>query len=148
MGKLDEPIASAKKLILKREAMRLKPYTDTTGHLTIGVGRNLTDRGISESEALHLFANDLMYFYKELERVLPWFKRLDDVRQLALVSMAFNLGVEGLLKFQRMLRALAYKRWSTASDEALDSLWARQVGFRAEEVALMFKLGEFPHGYD
>jgi lysozyme len=41
------------------EGVRLHPYTDTVGKLTIGVGRNLADMGISDAEATVLLQNDI-----------------------------------------------------------------------------------------
>lgn len=136
----------AKKLLLKHEGLSLTPYTDTEGNITIGVGRSLSTRGITESEALHLLANDIVYFHKELLHFVPWYYKLDAVRQLALLDMAVNMGVTGLLGFKHMLRAIKAGRWTVAEIEALDSKWARQVGKRAETVARMLKTGELPDG--
>ncbi len=141
---LRSPLLTAKALLIHQEGLILKPYKDTVGKLTIGVGRNLEDTGISESEAHHLLANDILKRYKELTERLPWFKRLDDVRQLALLSMAFNLGTDGVLKFHRMLAYLHVKDYETAANESLNSKWATQVGRRAREVAEMIRTGELP----
>ncbi len=134
-------LQTAKALLLKHEGLRLKPYQCTAGKLTIGVGRNLESRGITESEAMHLLANDIMQTYRELGEKLPWFRTLDDTRQLALVDMAFNLGVDGLLRFKRMLAYLHVKDYAKAAAEALDSLWAKQVGARALTIADMISTG-------
>ena len=141
---LPNPITMAKRLLIHQEGLRLKPYYDSTGHLTIGVGRNLTANGISEAEAMHLLANDIVRTYRELSDKFPWYSRLDDVRQLALLSMAFNLGMGGLLGFKIMLAALADKRYKDAASAALNSKWATQVGHRAVEIADMLKTGKLP----
>jgi lysozyme len=135
------PLSQAKALLIHQEAIRLKPYYDSRGNLTIGVGRCLTTKGISEEEAMHMLANDIVSTYRELAEKIFWFNHCDDVRQLALVSMAFNLGVEGLLEFKTMLTALHDRRWEDAAKAAMDSAWAREVGVRAQEVADMFKTG-------
>ena len=62
-------------------------------------------------------------------------------RQLALLSMAFNLGGPRLAGFVKMRRAIAMQDWRAAADAALDSLWARQVGSRATELARMLERG-------
>lgn len=143
---LSSPLSTAKSLLMMQEGMKLKPYTDTAGKLTIGVGRNLDDRGITEAEALHLLANDIVYYWRELSETFPWFNRLDDVRQLALLSMVFNLGIGGLLRFTQMLSALSCKDYNRAAAEALNSHWATQVGKRATDTAAMFRTGELPDG--
>ncbi|WP_276756553.1 glycoside hydrolase family protein [Pseudoalteromonas marina] len=127
----------------KHEGLRLKPYTDTVGKLTLGIGRNLEDKGITEQEALFMLNNDVDYFYGQLNKKLTWFKSLDDARQNVLVNMAFNLGVAGLLSFVNTLSAISYSHYSQASREMLNSKWAKQVGYRAEELAEQMRTGEY-----
>lgn len=117
------------------------PYRDTVGKLTIGIGRNLDDRGITESEARHLLDNDIARFVDELNRRLPWWSGLSEPRQRALANMAFNLGTDGLLGFKRMLDAMRAGDFVKASEEALDSKWARQVGQRAGRISTLIKEG-------
>lgn len=145
MVMLTNPLTAARKLLMKHEGLRLKVYKDTVGKETIGYGRNLVDRGITEAEAEHLLANDIIYHYKQLTERLPWTKDLDDVRQLALLSMTFNMGIEGVLKFKRMLDALERKDFTQAAISALDSKWRTQVGKRATEIANMLQTGELPN---
>lgn len=125
----------------RHEGLRLKPYRDAVGKLTIGYGRNLEDRGISEDEAGFMLDNDIDQVVAELER-LPLYLGLDSVRQTVLANMAFNMGVPTLLEFRRMLGALAEKDWDRAADEMLDSKWARQVGSRAVELSELMRRGE------
>lgn len=125
----------------RHEGLRLKPYTDTVGKLSIGVGRNLTDRGISEAEAGVLLANDIEIVRIELSNAAPWWLRLDDVRQRVLADMAFNLGVPVLLTFSVMLAAVKRGDFALASAEMLRSRWAEQVGERAQRLARMMRTG-------
>jgi lysozyme len=127
----------------KHEGLRLKPYTDTVGKLTLGVGRNLEDKGITEQEALFMLNNDVDYFYGQLNKKLTWFKSLDDARQNVLVNMAFNLGVAGLLSFKNMLEECKNEQYNFASIEMLDSKWAKQVGYRSKELAQQMLTGEY-----
>jgi lysozyme len=122
------------------EGIRLKPYTDTVGKLTIGVGRNLDDKGLSRSEALYLLANDIDETRRALMLALPWFNRTDPVRQEALVNMGF-MGVRRLLGFKRMLAAMAEQDYETAANEAMNSKWAGQVGERAERISAQIRTG-------
>jgi len=122
---------------------RHKAYRDSLGIMTIGYGRNLDERGISEDEARYLLANDVADHRNELIVHLPWVQGLDEVRQAALVDMAFNIGIPRLMGFKKMLAACREKDWITAAKEMLDSRWAEQVGFRAVELAEMMKSGEW-----
>ena len=65
------------------------------------------------------------------------FARAGRRRQLALMSMAFNLGAPRLGGFRRMRAAIQSGDWHQAAREALDSRWASQVGTRAGEIADM-----------
>jgi lysozyme len=126
------------------EGERLKPYRCTAGKLTIGVGRNLDDRGITREESAMLLDGDIRLLEIELFRALPWASALDDVRQRVLLDMAFNLGLPGLLLFKRTLEAIRTGQYQQAATMMLDSLWARQVGQRAERLARMMATGATP----
>lgn len=123
------------------EGVRLKPYLDTVGKTTIGVGRNLTDNGITAAEARVLLQNDLFRVANELDRVAPWWREMSQVRQNALVNMAFNLGLPRLLTFKKMMVALENGNFETAWAEAMGSKWAAQVGERANRIADCFIKG-------
>lgn len=123
------------------EGVRLKPYLDTVGKTTIGIGRNLTDNGITAAEAKVLLQNDLFRVANELDRVAPWWREMSQVRQNALVNMAFNLGLPRLLTFKKMMVALENGNFETAWAEAMGSKWAAQVGERANRIADCFIRG-------
>jgi lysozyme len=123
------------------EGVRLKPYRCTAGRLTIGVGRNLDDVGITAEEADYLLENDLGRATADLDRALPWWRGLSEARQRALANMAFNMGLGRLLGFKAMLAALRAGRWEEAAAEALDSAWAQQVGPRAARIAATIREG-------
>jgi lysozyme len=127
-------------LELKRdEGLRLKPYKDTVGKLTIGVGRNLDDVGISEDEAMLMLENDLIIAFKEAQRVVPDFLKKPQQVQRALVNMIFNMGTTRFLGFAKMLDAIDKDDFKLAAQEALDSKWASQVGPRAIRIARLFE---------
>jgi lysozyme len=133
--------------LIRDEGLRLKPYTDAAGKLTIGVGRNLTDRGISHEEAMALLQNDIAAHTALLDRELPWWTRLEEPRQLALANMAFNLGVgptpeqpEGkLLGFKTFLSLLAGGDYAAAADDLAGTRWASQVGARATRIIAVIR---------
>lgn len=121
--------------LIQDEGLRLKPYRCTAGRLSIGVGRNLEDRGIGESEALLLLDNDIKDFWEQLRGRLPWLEKAPERVQEAVVNMAFNLGVNGLLGFKETLALMQTEKYDEAARAMLASKWARQVGKRAERLA-------------
>ena len=126
----------------KHEAVKLKPYIDSVGKLTIGVGRNLDDVGITAAEADFLLQGDIDRVTRGLLARYPiWFADLDPVRQAVLVNMAFNLGVAGLAAFTTTLAAVAAHQFDLAARAMLNSTWATQVGARATEVATQMRTG-------
>lgn len=135
-------LAALRAQLQVHEGLRLKPYTDPTGHLTIGVGRNLSDVGITPDEADLLLDNDIARTLGFLLVRYPWVEHLDDVRQRVVIDMAFNLGVEGLGRFARFLEAARTGDYESAAAEMLASRWADQVKTRAVTLARMMRTGE------
>jgi lysozyme len=131
-----------KNLLVQHESYKQFPYIDTTGHLTIGIGRNLKDRGISLNEALYLLDEDAQYFTSKLSGTLQFWDGLNEARQIALVDMCFNMGLQGLLGFKEMMLAIEAQDFDRAAQEMLDSKWATQVGERATSLARIMKSGE------
>jgi lysozyme len=123
------------------EGVRRFPYTDTVGKLTVGVGRNLSDRGLSDDEIDYLLQNDITLVIDDLNRALPWWVELSPVRQRVLANMAFNLGLSRLKGFTRMLSAMRRKDFAAAAQEMRSSKWAEQVGARAERLARLMEAG-------
>ena len=130
-------------ILIKHEGLRLKPYNDTVGKLTVGVGRNLYDVGISKDEAMYLLNNDIEKVLFQCSKEFPWLPNLTDARKDVIYSMAFNLGMFGLLKFKKFLEAVAHGDYEEAKLEMLNSRWAMQVGNRAIELSKMMETGEY-----
>ena len=127
----------------RHEGLRLKAYKCTRNKTTIGFGRNLDDRGITEREAELMLENDVLFLMSVLPNKIKFFNELDKVRADVLVNMAFNLGVNGLLNFKKMLAAMDDGYFTLAAAEMLDSKWAFQVGDRALELSEQMKTGEY-----
>ena len=121
-------------LLRVHEGYRQFPYADTLGIQTIGYGRNLESRGISEPEASELLANDI----KAAEDILDsydYYFNLSGQRKAVLIDMMVNMGAPKFAGFKRMHAALAAKDYNMAAIEMLDSKWAEQVGQRALTLA-------------
>lgn len=128
------------------EGVRNFAYKCSADMITIGVGRNIDENGglgLSMDEIDYLLANDIQRCRTELE-TFSWFDDLDSVRQDALINLCFNLGMTRLLGFKNALARMAEGKYQEAADEFLDSRWATQVGYRANDVAEMIKTGRYP----
>jgi len=150
--------------LITHEGLRLEVYKDSLGIDTIGIGRNLEDRGItkeeldwmdipnmaivhtmgiSEADAMYLAENDVQIVEEELVRAHPCVNKLDAVRQLVVMDMAFNMGVPRLCKFKKMWNAIHEENYIAAAKEMLDSRWAVQVKSRSTKLANAMHNGEF-----
>ena len=123
------------------EGVEHKPYTDTVGKLTIGVGRNLDDRGLSDDEIDYILANDIKIGEDELDVWWKDWRTMDETRQRVVADMLFNMGRPTLAKFKNFLSALQEQDYERASVEMMDSNWARQVKGRADTLARMMRDG-------
>lgn len=130
-------------MLVDHEGMRRKPYRCTAGKLTIGVGRNLDDRGISPDEAMYMLANDIKDSRRELSAAFPWFDKLDEVRQAVLIDMCVNLGLSRLQGFRNTLALIGVGKYEAAAQEMLNSKWAEQVGRRAQRLSRMMATGRW-----
>lgn len=134
-------------MLLVHEGKKRFVYRCTSNALTIGVGRNIDPNkggiGLSDDEILYMLRNDIKRVYDELDSNLPWFKDLDDVRQDVLQDMCFNMGINRLLNFRKMLAAVELGLYDRASDELLNSKYAEQVKGRALKLARMMKEGKY-----
>lgn len=134
-------LAKLQRQLIRDEDERLKPYLDSVGKTTIGVGRNLDDVGISKEESRIMLNNDIARVIGQMIRY-SWFRDQTAPRKRALANMCFNLGLPKLLMFKKMIAALKVRDFDKASAEALDSKWARQVGNRAIRIAETIKTGK------
>ena len=127
------------------EGKRNKVYKDSLGIETIGVGRNLRDRGLTDEEIGILLRNDIAAVCADLDRELPWWRLMSDARQRALANMCFNMGIgnekKGLLSFKNTLAAMKTGNYIMAAAGMRASKWAVQVGARAERLAKMMEAG-------
>ena len=123
-----------KDVLIAHEGLKLKPYHCTADKLTIGIGRNLEDVGITVNEAVYLLENDIRRVTKELDDRIPFWNNLSPNKQIVLASMAFQLGVNGLMQFKRMLAAAQLGDDKRVAREMRDSKWFRQTPNRANDL--------------
>lgn len=136
------------RLLLRDEGIRLEPYKDHLGFWTVGVGHVIDRRKggslpvwvkpsfpLDEAEAKQLLRADIRQKEIGLDGALPWWRGLSDVRKAVLVSMAFQMGVGGVLQFKNTLKAVQEGRWADAAKGMRDSRWHSQTTERAERLA-------------
>ena len=149
--------------LVLHEGLELLPYKDTLNIDTIGIGRNLEHRGLSEEELAHigkdisdicewgitkeqayyLAENDVKIVEKEVCKSHPCVIELDEIRQRVIIDMAFNMGVPRLNKFVKMWKAIDEENFAEAKIQMLDSRWANQVGNRAVRLSNAMETGEW-----
>lgn len=134
------------------EGVRYSPYTDTTGNQTIGVGRNMKANPIpaiwkfplTDAQVNQLLAEDIQTASASLDRFLPWWRSLDEVRQRVLANMVYNMGIGTLLTFRNTLTDIKLGFYVAAASGMRASLWAKQVGQRAQRLATAMASGVMP----
>ena len=128
-------VVIARQFLKKHEGFRSLVYLDTVNKRTIGYGRNLDDKGITEDEADYLLDNDIVECLKDLSSFLACWNSLSDYQQAALIDFRFNLGHTGFRKFKKAIAALEAGDYKEAAAQIMDSRYASQVGRRAEDIA-------------
>lgn len=161
-------LARTEEQLILHEGLELKVYPDTEGYLTVGVGYNVSARGweffektigrklghlpvdqirVTREEALLVLRADIIRIQKVVQKLLPEFDQLEEVRQRVCVDMSFNMGMKAL-NFKKAIDALRRKDWSRVARELYSSKWARQVDDgeggrfgRADRLAQMMLTG-------
>jgi len=146
-------------IIVKRlefhEGLKLFPYYCTAHKLSIGIGHNIEarpwtdeerkaigdwEKGITKNMAYMICRNDVNLCLEKL-KTLDFWKSLDEERQYALIDLCFQIGFAGLKKFRKMLKAMSEKDFKTASEQCLDSTYAKQTPKRSKRIAKLIKTG-------
>lgn len=156
----DEFLRLIQDRLLFNEGFRSKPYFCIKGKQTIGIGRNLDanpitpeeekvigakwiSEGITKNGALYLLRNDIEKVLKQLNKELPWWNTMNQDRQYVMIDLCFQLGINGLLKFKKTLNYLMDSEYKLASDELLNSNYAKQTPKRAKRNSDCIKCGKY-----
>ena len=124
-------------MLIKNEGMMCNLYKCKSDKHTIGVGRNLTDNGISEEESIYLLKNDIKRVYANLDKHWPVWRSFPYKAQKVCIDLTFNLGINGFMNFRRTRALMEMGMWLQASEELLDSKYTLQVGDRAYRNSAM-----------
>lgn len=143
---------------IREEGLKLQPYICPAGYLTIGIGHNLQtnpltaeekkvcgdyNQGITRNAAVMIFRNDIKKLDQQLYKYISFYGWLDDERQYALLDMAFNMGLVGLLQFRKMLYSMEIGDYRGAAKEVLNSKYAKDVPNRAKRMAKIIETGDY-----
>jgi lysozyme len=131
-----------KHYIVNNEEYSKFPYTDTKGNITIGIGYNLSARGMPDSWVNNQYNDDVTYHYNNLVDTYPWFLKLSEARQIVLIDMCFNLGWKGFQEFKNLIDALSENDFVRAKYEILHSLLHKDAPDRTESNAKIMEKGE------
>lgn len=123
------------------EGVRDRPYRDSVGKLTIGIGRNLDEVGVNAGEIELMLENDMTRAEAASSRLVLNFDDLSDARKAAIANMVFNMGERTFGGFTTTIQAIEEGRWDDAAAAMLDSKWATQVGPRAQRLAQQMRQG-------
>lgn len=148
-------LVEIKKRLEFHEGFKAEPYFCSEGKRTIGIGRNLEAKPFTEAERLviknpeHitkqeaylLLENDIKETINLLENMVRCYSKLDDERQYALIDMGFQMGVSGVCQFKKMLAAMDAGDFEKATQECLNSVYAKQTPERADRIARLIRSG-------
>lgn len=127
--------------LIKHEGLRLKPYRCTAGKLTIGIGRNLDDKGITKDEALYLLDNDITECILDLKTIFPEWEILSYNRSKVLIDLRFQLGAKGFRDFKRLIQGVLTSDWKLFGRSIRESKLYKQAKNRCEDNIKLMEEG-------
>ena len=143
-------------LLEYEEGYREKPYYCSKGYPTIGIGKRIGPCNAPLSHYEFTCSKPMAYMWldEEVSKIqaqlvqYKWYVDQTESRKVILVSMAYQMGVQGLLGFRNMIKALERKHYTTAFREALDSKWyKRDTPERAMRHATVLQHGDLMKVY-
>jgi len=132
--------------LTRDEGFRERAYRDHLGFLTIGIGFMIdpdhNGAAVMPKAVADLWLRDIIKKREfALDNEIPWWRELSDARQRALLNLSYQIGVKGLLKFEKMLGLMKAGKFNMAAMEALDSRWSSQTPKRAARIAELIRSG-------
>lgn len=138
------------------EGFRRVPYKDTKGIWTNGVGCNLASHKLlgkdgkplsmdpwSDAEIFQHLDEDIASAWSEIDKHIPWVRRMDQIRSRVVLNMMFNMGWPVLSQFKNTLRYMQVGLYGEAADGMANSLWAKQVKGRATRLIARMRTGHY-----
>ena len=146
-------------LLNYEEGFSEKPYYCSAGYPTIGIGKRIGPKGAPLSQYQFTVSKQLaaVWLSEELQQkvtdmsahanITSAMAACNDARKAILISMAYQMGADGLAKFANTLKAVAEQRWGDAANGMLNSSWAKQTPNRAKRHAKQMLTGEWSPEY-
>ncbi|WP_237929953.1 glycoside hydrolase family protein [Buttiauxella sp. S19-1] len=147
-------------LLEQEEGTKTKPYIDSLGYPTTGVGFKLGPQGAPIGHYtftltqptidawLQSLVDTTVSSMKSNSVIAPALPHCNQPRFDILTSMAYQMGVSGVAGFKNMLKAIEAENWSEAASQMLDSTWAKQTPDRAQRHAAVMKSGQWQPTYN
>ncbi|EAA8279672.1 glycoside hydrolase family protein [Salmonella enterica] len=147
-------------LLKVEEGVSHKPYIDALGYPTVGVGFKLGPQGANLKNYTFCLTDNVIeaWLQENINRVYKSMQQNEKINQALLcsnsvrtdilISMAYQMGVNGLAGFNSMLMAITEQEWNNAADEMRRSIWAKQTPKRAERHAAVIESGQWAPVYN
>lgn len=146
-------LADLRAELIRDESRETKPYFDSEGFVSIGIGRNLVGNPLTDEERAFgkkhgwgsdafielLYSNDIGAVFADLDRNFPWWRTMPAPRRRGLANMRFQLGRNTFRDFKKSLTLLEAGRFADAGRELRKSLWYRQTPLRAERTIALIE---------
>ena len=142
-------------LLNYEEGFSAKPYYCSAGYPTIGIGQRIGPKGaplklyeftVSKSLAAIWLAEKVKETLADMdkyENIRAAMAACNEPRQAILISMAYQMGADGLSKFTNTLKSVATQNWHAAQAGMLASKWAKQTPNRANRHAIQMLTGNW-----
>ena len=125
--------------IKKHEGFVEHVYDDSLGIPTIGYGFAIKDLILDEDIAEEILIRKLERLKRSAYNRFKWLEDSPIEIQEVVIEMCYQLGVRGVSKFKKTISFLKNGDWVKASEEMLDSLWAKQTPNRAKNLSNIVK---------
>jgi lysozyme len=134
-------------MLKRHEGYKTKPYQDSLGLWTIGIGHLIGDgkslppewdREFSDQEVLDIFAKDYAVHSKAAMKI-PGFDKLDAIWQASLIDITFNMGPAWWHSWKIFQQQLLSGDLAGAIDNLAGSKWAKQTKSRATDILGMLR---------
>ena len=148
----------AETILIQEEGFSVIPYYDTEGYPTIGYGQKLSniryyplsDLRVTEEVAREQMNLVISSIYKTMDNNMHYkteWRNLNNDRKAVIVSMIYQMGYVGVMKFEKMWAAIKHNKFKSAYVEMIDSLWFKQTPGRAERMGDIMLSGEVGKPY-
>lgn len=128
-------ITSLQTDLILDEGVRTRPYKDSLGVLTIGIGHNLIDSGLCPEAITAQLTHDLNQASDNLHHLIPTWTELPFEAQRVLLNLSFNLGSR-LAHWPIFLRQMEERNFAgAAANLRANTVYVKQVGERANRLA-------------